>query len=123
MTATSVEIDAAGGGQRRAQHRLLRGYHPESEILGARGIDGDARLTRSLIGIFGDELHVHEGRFAGLVEMLARDHRIVPIEYLAPRIGRPIGCSSTLAEQGDPVTRATSDKGDGGSGQAEPCPW
>ena len=48
-----------------------------------RRIDLDAAPARRLVGVFRDQRHVHVGRLSGLVEALARNHRIVPVEHLS----------------------------------------
>src|SRR3546814_16347266 len=81
-------------------------------------IDRDPGFALPLVGIFGDELHIHERRFSGLVEMLAGDHRVIPIEYFPARIGSWISCL-VLAEGGNPIARSPCGQSNGGSGEAK----
>jgi hypothetical protein len=74
--------DVAGGFDPRrhgAAHDLDRA---DAQVLP----DPRARFDRAVARAFidGHELHVHERRLAGLIETLARDHRVVPVEHLLP---------------------------------------
>src|SRR3546814_2036508 len=61
---------------------------------------------------------IHERRFSGLVEMLAGDHRVIPIEYFPARIGSWISCL-VMAEGGNPIARSPCGQSNGGSGEAK----
>ena len=54
----------------------------DSQSLDHAGVDLDAaggRVTAHSVGILRHQLHIHEWRFAGFVEMLAGMHRVVPV--------------------------------------------
>ncbi|MNP19822.1 hypothetical protein D3C76_1123690 [compost metagenome] len=55
----------------------------QAEILSQTWIDADRRMIATSTGILRDQLHVHEGRFTGLIEPLLRVHRVIPIQRLA----------------------------------------
>ena len=67
--------DSAG---KRPGHRL-RGSH--AEVLLQPRVNGDSACVERVVGIDRDELHVHEGRLAGLVELCLRHHGIVPVKH------------------------------------------
>ncbi len=79
-----VELDRTGRREARSRRARSRLRDAQAKRLRAAWVDRHAGLAaRRFVGIFGDKLHIHERRFARLVEMLARDHRIVPVEDLA----------------------------------------
>src|SRR3546814_12320453 len=59
----------------------------DAEILAGAGRDADAALA-DFVGVLGHQLHVHERRFAGLVEALVGHHRVVPVQDLPPGLSR-----------------------------------
>ncbi|MCY1365755.1 hypothetical protein D9M69_526180 [compost metagenome] len=96
--------------QAGGQRSLANGRQTQAEILAQAGVDGDGGGggARAFICIAGDQFHIHEGRFAGLVELLLRVHRVVPIQHLALIRRRGCGLSnsaghSLLAMLGVPV--------------------
>jgi hypothetical protein len=63
-----------------------------TEILRHARIDRHAG-ARYLVCILGRQLHVHEGRFARLVELHFRAHRVVPVQHSALGLdGGGLGC-------------------------------
>jgi hypothetical protein len=54
-----------------------------AEILLQARVNLDAARSATFVREDGFELHVHEGRFARLVEVLVRHHRIVPVQYFS----------------------------------------
>src|SRR3546814_1973152 len=104
-----IEVEAAGRGQAPAGRPAMDSNGAQPQILCRCRIDADARLSSCLIGVFGDELHVHERRLAGLVEMLRRHHWDIPVKYLAI-----LGCHRrrVLAllpgQMGDAIDRSAS---------------
>jgi hypothetical protein len=77
-----------------------------------------------LIGVLGHQVHVHEGRFAGLVELLRRRHGVVPIQHLAlgGRAGARVraGRIGGMCGAGAPLGQAPAGRdAHGDQGQAE----
>src|SRR3546814_7865604 len=117
-----MESDRAGGGDAGPQRSHPGLNHAQAKALRACRIDRDPGFALPLVGIFGDELHIHERRFSGLVEMLAGDHRVIPIEYFPARIGCWISCwisCLVIAEGGNPIARSPCGQSNGGSGRSE----
>ncbi|OHB41474.1 MAG: hypothetical protein A2882_02385 [Phenylobacterium sp. RIFCSPHIGHO2_01_FULL_70_10] len=83
-----VEVDDPGCGHSARQSAALDGRGPHTEVLDLGGVDLDAARARRLVRVFRDQLHVHERRLARLVEVLAGDHGVVPVEHLAAGLGR-----------------------------------
>src|SRR3546814_6745037 len=102
---TLVEVDRARGGHAARERAALRAHDADAQILHARGIDPHARLAPGLVGIFGDELHIHERRLAGLVEVLRGHHRVVPVEDLAAALGRLLRSGPAPLKLRDAVAR------------------
>ncbi len=82
-----VERHRAHGLDHRAQAAPLdAGQAQPQRLLGLCRDRQRAALARAgfaFVGIARHQLHVHEGRLAGLVEALRRHHRVVPVEHLA----------------------------------------
>ena len=85
-----VEVDRAGDLEGRGKAAHLRRDDPQSQALPRGGIDGDrgGRAGASSVRVSRHELHIHEGRLAGLVELLVGEHRIVPVKDFACPGGR-----------------------------------
>src|SRR3546814_13302199 len=95
----------AGGGDAGPQRSHPGLNHAQAKALRACRIDRDPGFALPLVGIFGDELHIHERRFSGLVEMLAGDHWVIQIEYVTVLIGAGISCLS-IASGSAPIARS-----------------
>src|SRR3546814_13105743 len=94
---TLVVTDRAGDGQAAAQRSAMRLGGAQPQALDERGVDAHACRIACLTGIFGDPLHVHEGRFARLVEMLVGVHPVVPVEHFTIVPGRSgYACASAV---------------------------
>src|SRR3546814_18682752 len=74
---TLVEIDRAGGGDAGPQRSHPGLNHAQAKALRACRIDRDPGFALPPVGIFGAELHLHDRRFSGLVEMLADRKSVV----------------------------------------------
>ena len=121
-----VEGDAADGldaaGQ-AARHDL---GGTDAEVLLHPRADAHRAFVGAGVGIHRDELHVHERRLAGLVELAARHHRVVPVQHPAAvgggvrpgrcgrRDGRRIGAALALAEPVEPVAAEAEQAGQHG---------
>ena len=81
----SLNADAADGRERRGEARARRFRRAHADVLLDARIDRDGRRVAAAVGVHGLEHHVHERRLAGLVEALARHHRVVPVQDLAAR--------------------------------------
>jgi hypothetical protein len=115
-----VEIDRAGGGQAARQLAAPHDDRAQPQRLRRGRIDPHAGcLAPALVGIFGDELHIHERRFAWLVEVLRRHHRVIPVERFAAGIGCLLGCAFMSAEMGDAIACATGDEGERCGGKTQ----
>src|SRR5688500_5017934 len=68
------------------ERALLRFGGPHAQVLHHAGADRHGAGIRFLPGVFRHELHVHEGRFAGFVELLLRIHRVVPVQNFPLRL-------------------------------------
>jgi len=77
-----VELDGADRVERFADIGALHGHGADAEVLLHGGAHRDA-CSRALVGVHRHERHIHERRLARLVEALAGNHRVVPIEHLA----------------------------------------
>jgi hypothetical protein len=97
-----IERDAANRCQRGLQHGLLDRAESNAQILCDGGIDSN-RCTALLVRIDRHELHVHEWRFARLVEAHIRAHGVVPIENLATIGAGGLGCMLGRARSSEPV--------------------
>jgi hypothetical protein len=96
--ASAPRQRAARRTARRRPRRRMRRFprvarsRADAQVLLDRGADLHAPPSgppcRS-VGVHRHQLHVHERRLAGLVEALARNHRVVPVEDLAALGGRP----------------------------------
>src|SRR3546814_4458937 len=75
-----------------------------------------------LSGIFGDQRHGHEGRFARLVEMLVGVHRVVPVEHFTIVLGRSGYACAAAVKGGHAVACSGRNKRDGCCRSAEPRP-
>ena len=108
----AVISERAGDADFGLQHAIFRFSSPDPEILDERRIDAHTPgALRVAARTFGNKLHVHERRFARLVEALIRDHRIVPVEHvLAARIGRCIAAAALAAERGQTIARQQTDQ-------------
>ncbi len=102
-------LDAALDRSRRRRRRA------HAEVLRDARIDDHGAVAARLVRVLRHELHVHERRFARLVEMLLRDHRVEPVEDLSAR-GILCGCGSFVrrrdARLGVPVAASRCDGGD-----------
>jgi hypothetical protein len=99
-----IELHCADGFDDGADRSRLddRQAHPEGLLrLRRHGQPrGVARGGLAFVGITRDQLHVHERRLAGLVELLCRHHRVVPVQHLALcrcRCGRRLGTDAVSA--------------------------
>src|SRR3546814_5841923 len=75
-----VEVDRAGDLEGRGKAAHLRRDDPQSQALPRGGIDGDrgGRAGASSVRVSRHELHINEGRLAGLVEQIGRAHVCTP---------------------------------------------
>ncbi len=89
-----VGHDQAGRAQRLRQVPAHDRLGAHAHLLHGASIDVQdgfgigRRGCRDVIGIFWLQIHIHEGRFAGLVEALVGHHRVVPVENLRRRARR-----------------------------------
>jgi len=80
---TLIERDCARDTDCRGQRTGLSFGCAQAQVLYFARIDGyDTFGVASPARILGHELHVHERRFAGFIEVLVRHHRVVPIQSL-----------------------------------------
>jgi hypothetical protein len=77
-----VECDAAYRRQLWSQCGFLDSAETDAQVLADDGTDLDC-CPATLVCVDRNEIHVHEGRLAGLVESCVRHHGVVPIENLA----------------------------------------
>ena len=82
-----VEGDGADRLDGDGEPPLLRDGGAHAQVLHHARAHLHAARVRAVFGVDGHEVHVHEGRAAGLVELLRRVHRVVPVEDLAPALG------------------------------------
>ena len=81
-----VPVDVPDRGQLGRERPGPRLGGADAEVLDNAWADAHGRLVAALVGVLRHELHIHEGRLAGLVELLLRKHRVVPVEDFPVRM-------------------------------------
>ena len=82
-----VEGDGADRLDGDREPPLLRDRGAHAQVLHHARAHLHAARVGAVVRVDGHEVHVHEGRAAGLVELLRRVHRVVPVEDLASALG------------------------------------
>ncbi len=124
---TIIEGEGPDDFQSAPQLTLLHSGQPHPRVLRQPGVDGYATVHRVTPAIHGDQFHIHEGGFAGFVEMLVRLHGVVPIQDRLSgslRDGRFIGHDHGSGH-GKPVARTSAhgDQSHNGSAHQDHLFW
>ena len=84
-----IDADRADGREPRVERSLADLRRADAEVLDEARADRHLAFVGRCVRIDRDQIHVHEGTLARLVEFLIGDHRIVPVKNLGlRRLGR-----------------------------------
>ena len=92
----------------RRQHATADTRQAHADVLGQARVNMNRRSLLGATGVARHQLHIHEGRFARLVEFLLRVHRVVPVQrlFIVRRLHRPGHVRLCLAHLRQPVAAA-----------------
>jgi hypothetical protein len=76
-----------------------------AQVLGHARSMLTCRAVAAFVGVLRHQLHVHVGRLPGLVELLLRVHRVVPVQDLALGLASAGGAGAGAATEAAAVSR------------------